>query len=64
MIVPPPLEEPAVPTMDETELGRAKQHQFEIALRTATSYNSEQLEELARVITGLRQERSVPAAEV
>jgi hypothetical protein len=64
VIVPPPLEEPAVPMMDETELGRAKQHQFEIALRTATSFNSEQLEELARVITGLRQERSVPAAEV
>ncbi len=64
VIVPPALDGPVVPTKDESELGCAKQHQFDIALRMATSYNSEQLEELVRVITGLRQERSVPAAEV
>lgn len=62
LIVPPMLEEPAVVTMDETELGHAKQHQFEVALWTATRYNNEQLEQVARVITGLRQACRVPAA--
>ena len=62
LIIPPALEEPSVPTLDETELGRAKQNQFEVALRTATTYDNEQLEQLARVITGLRQERGVTAA--
>ena len=62
LIIPPALEEPSVLKLDETELGCAKQNQFEVALRTATTYDNEQLEQLARVITGLRQERGVTAA--
>jgi hypothetical protein len=61
LIIPPALEEPSVPALDEMELGRAKQNQFEIALRTATTYDNE-LEQLARVIAGLCQEHRVTAA--
>jgi hypothetical protein len=64
LVAPPPLEEPPVPAMDETELGRAKQQQFEVALRTATNYNNDQLEQLAAVITGLRQERGTTSVTV
>jgi hypothetical protein len=62
LIIPPTLEESSVPTLDETELGPAKQNQFKDALRTATTYYNEQLEQLARVITGLCQEHRVIAA--
>ncbi len=50
--------------LDETELGCAKQNQFEVALWTATTYNNEKLEQLARVITGLRQKFGVTAAAI
>lgn len=62
LLIPPVLEEPPVPSIEETELGRAKQHQFEVALRTAANYNNEQLEQLAQVITGLCEMRNVSAA--
>jgi hypothetical protein len=62
LIIPPALEEPSVLTLGETELGHAKQNQFEVALWTATTYNNEELEQLARVITGLCQEHGVTAA--
>jgi hypothetical protein len=42
----PVLEEPFVPSIEESELGCAKQHQFEVALWTAAKYNNEQLEQL------------------
>jgi hypothetical protein len=50
--------------MDETELGHAKQQQFEVALRTATNYNIDQLELLAAVSTGLCQERGTISVTV
>jgi hypothetical protein len=59
LIVPPALEEPSAPTLDETDLGYARQNQFNIALQTATTYDNEQLEQLAIVITG-HQESRVP----
>ena len=51
--MPPPLEAPHLLAIDETELGRARHRQFLVALQSATNYNNAQLEELARVITGL-----------
>ena len=57
--MPPPLEAPRIPAIDETELGHARHRQFLVALQSATNYNDAQLEELARVITGLCADRGI-----
>jgi hypothetical protein len=55
----PELEEPQVPPIDETELGRARRRQFNSIMSNTNQFDNEQLSEMARLIFSLCNVRGI-----
>ena len=59
ILLPPVPDNPTIPHIDNTELGRAKQRQFEKMLESSNDCDDRQLQQLANVIMGLCSERGL-----
>ncbi len=59
ILLPPAPQEPSVPNVNDTELGRARRQQFQTLLQTSQQYDNSQLHQLAAVIMGLCNDRGV-----
>ena len=59
ILLPPAPQEPSVPNVNDTELGRARRQQFQTLLQMSQQYDNSQLQQLAAVIMGLCNDRGV-----
>jgi hypothetical protein len=59
ILLPPAPEEVSIPTIDETEVGRAKRWQFQMMLQTSSSYDKQELQQLASELLRLCIERGI-----
>jgi hypothetical protein len=59
ILLPPAPEEVSIPTIDETEVGRAKCRQFEMMLQTSSGYYIQEFQQLASELLRLCVERGV-----
>jgi hypothetical protein len=57
IILPPAPEQPSIPDIDLTEVGRMKQAQFQNMLQNSSAYNNEQLQQLANQYLSLCAEK-------
>jgi hypothetical protein len=59
ILLPPAPEEILIPTIDETEVGRAKHQQFQMLLQTLSGYDNQELQQLANELLRLYIERGI-----
>ena len=59
IILPPAPEQPSIPDIDRTEVGRMKQVQFQNLLQNSSAYDNEQLQQLANQYLSLCAERGI-----
>ena len=59
IILPPAPEQPSIPDIDLTEVGRMKQAQFQNMLQNSSAYDNEQLQQLANQFLSLCDERGI-----
>ncbi len=59
IILPPAPEQPSIPDIDPTEVGRMKQVQFQNLLQNSSAYDNEQLQQLANQYLSLCAERGI-----
>jgi hypothetical protein len=59
ILLPPAPEEVSIPTIDETEVRRAKCWQFQMMLQTSSSYDNQELQQLASELLRLCIERGI-----
>lgn len=59
ILLPPAPEQPSIPTIDQTEVGRARLRQFQSMLQGSSNYDNNQLQQLANELLRLCVERGV-----
>jgi hypothetical protein len=59
ILLPPAPEEPSIPHIDETEVGRAKRQQFQMILQSSSGYDNDELQQMANELLRLCVERGV-----
>jgi hypothetical protein len=64
IVLPPPPQEPPVPTIDDTELGRARLKQFQNMLVSAQNYDNAQLHQLTVTFLAICNERGVAIGNI